>query len=190
MTQRRKALLISVILAAVGLGAVIVLIQTNKPQTSRSDETASYRSNNPAKPLKAPDNAPVNNDAFVKQACDLLDEQLAKKTVGDGAVKNETLSSLTSTDYSSTGCEYADGSKKVNVMLYRYDSEERAKSNKKTVQKQITAASPDGKTTSVQPRQSVAKQKGKFLVSVSVTSGNTFDAVRANKLLEEIVGKV
>ncbi|HUC20016.1 MAG TPA: hypothetical protein VMR98_00790 [Candidatus Polarisedimenticolaceae bacterium] len=179
MTTRKK-----VTLALVGFVALIVLIiggltalllYNSSPPPKKDSQAAEA----PGAPK------PPSAKNTVKSACDLLDDKLAAKVIGEGAVKNNKLVAFTTLEYSSLSCEYSVGSKKANLILYRYATEALATSNQAKVQKQEQVASADGKTTGTQPRQSVVSANGKAVLSASVTDNGQYDAQKSQLLLEE-----
>ncbi len=189
MTNRKKIMIIILGLAMLlALGLAIFLTRHSNNKQSSDNKTVSKQKIDQTKPLKAPV-APTSGTIH-KQACDLLTEKLAIATVGQGAAKNNKLPSLQGQDFRASSCEYAATNKKVTVSLYEYTTADKAVAAKDSDATQQTVSEDGGKTTSIQPKTSAAEVKNKFVVTVTVMSGDKFDSDSSQKLLKDITGKL
>ncbi len=125
-----------------------------------------------------------------KMACRLVDDKVVSGVIGSNVVKNSKFTVFTTASYSSSQCEYTAGNTKASLILYQYPDDKKASDGKASAQTQVTVPSPDGRSSSVQPRQSVVGQKGKYVVSAAVTSGGTFDDGKSQLLLKEALEKL
>ncbi len=190
MTKRKKLLAPIIILALLLVFGIVFILtqQTDKKQPSNPVKTTTKQKASHSETAKNPEGP--TGGSIDKNACDLLDSKLAIKTVGEGAVKNDKLTTFRTADYKSTSCEYAANNKKVSVTLYEYLSAEKAEADKTNAETKQMVVTDGGKTTSLQPKSSVAEVKGKFVVTVTVTVTDKFDSDSSGQLLKDIIAKL
>ncbi len=189
MTISRKIKLIIVVCLIVTTGLVIGLVvskkSNNEQASNNSNSSASFdQKDAPETPIVPIEKNPKKN------ACDLLENNLVAEIIGQGAVKNDKLTTITTADYHSTICEYTANNQKVNIILYEYSDKGKVESSKSKSQTEMVVLSPDGKTSSVQPRQSEAAVKDKYIVSASVISGSTYSPENSKKVLDEAMKRL
>ncbi len=187
MTRRKKVLVVVAGLVLVASGIVVFLLQ-NADQPLSIDKDTAQRANKSAEAPKAP--ALPTSGTIRKHACDLLNNQLATETLGQKGVKNDAATSITTPEFRSTSCEYDGDNKKANITLYEYRSAAEAQAGKANAQTQRLVTEDGGKKTSIQPKSSVAEEKGSFVVTATVTVDDEFDRGKSEQLLKSIVGRL
>lgn len=186
---QRAAIIITGIIFLVGLALVLFL---SNRSSDKPDDAASSTSDKKAGQKVTPGSAPKppTDDNPRTQACDIFGDALASQIIGNGAVKDASAPAIYTPTYYGTHCTYKSDNKTANIILYEYENDENAKSNEQNAKSQVVVPSADGRSTSVQPRQSETEVKGKYVVSAAVTVDSTFDSETSKQLLEETVKKL
>lgn len=171
------------IILGLGLVAITVSLSSNQPAPTHKS-TAN---------VKKTYNQVTIRDPKPKLACDLLHTALVTKTIGAGAVKNETLPANGTKDYSSTSCEYAVGGaagKKATVTLYKYQTAKKAQADKTNVETSQLVFDQTHKQVVTQPKSSVGAVKGVYVITATVTSGGKYDPEASKQLAQEVINQL